>query len=106
MVFVPELVEWMRNGGEEQYDPAPAPDCRSADTGDGAPTGPRGWTGCRPARLPEGQPGAASGSCAGVAQLRNVDACQVLIGFEHAPGEMRSVLLERERDRVMPEEPL
>lgn len=23
MVFVPELVEWMRNGGEAQYDPAP-----------------------------------------------------------------------------------
>jgi len=24
MVFVPDLVEWMRNGGEAQYDPAPA----------------------------------------------------------------------------------
>src|ERR1700755_3176218 len=24
MVFVPELVEWMRNGGEAQYDPRPA----------------------------------------------------------------------------------
>ena len=24
MVFVPELVEWMRNGGETQYDPRPA----------------------------------------------------------------------------------
>lgn len=26
MVFVPELVEWMRNGGEEQYGSAPAGD--------------------------------------------------------------------------------
>jgi len=25
MVFVPELVEWMRNGGEAQYDPSPTP---------------------------------------------------------------------------------
>jgi hypothetical protein len=25
MVFVPELVEWMRNGGEGQYEPSPAP---------------------------------------------------------------------------------
>jgi hypothetical protein len=25
MVFVPELVEWMRNGGEAQYEPSPAP---------------------------------------------------------------------------------
>jgi hypothetical protein len=25
MVFVPELVEWMRNGGETQYEPSPAP---------------------------------------------------------------------------------
>jgi Helix-turn-helix domain len=24
MVFVPELVEWIRNGGEAQYDPPPA----------------------------------------------------------------------------------
>jgi hypothetical protein len=23
MVFVPELVEWIRNGGEDQYDPGP-----------------------------------------------------------------------------------
>jgi len=23
MVFVPDLVEWMRNGGEAQYDTAP-----------------------------------------------------------------------------------
>jgi hypothetical protein len=25
MVFVPELVEWTRNGGEAQYEPSPAP---------------------------------------------------------------------------------
>jgi hypothetical protein len=25
MVFVPELVEWMRNGGEGQYEPSSAP---------------------------------------------------------------------------------
>lgn len=25
MVFVPELVEWMRNGGEAQYEPSPVP---------------------------------------------------------------------------------
>lgn len=30
MVFVPALVEWMRNGGEAQYDPLPAPDAPQA----------------------------------------------------------------------------
>jgi len=25
MVFVPQLVEWMRNAGEGQYEPSPAP---------------------------------------------------------------------------------
>ena len=30
MVFVPELVEWMRNGGEAQYDPPPLPQGRRA----------------------------------------------------------------------------
>jgi len=25
MVFVPDLVEWIRNGGEAQYDPVPVP---------------------------------------------------------------------------------
>lgn len=29
MVFVPDLVEWMRNGGEAQYDPAPASNATS-----------------------------------------------------------------------------
>lgn len=49
--------------------------------------------------------GSASGLCPAVAQICNVDVCQGLIGFEDALGEVRSVLLEREHDRMMPEEP-
>jgi hypothetical protein len=30
MVFVPELVEWMRNGGEAQYEPSLASDAHQA----------------------------------------------------------------------------
>ena len=30
MVFVPDLVEWMRNGGEAQYDPAPPSNATSS----------------------------------------------------------------------------
>lgn len=33
MVFVPELVEWMRNGGEAQYEPRPAERAHAPATG-------------------------------------------------------------------------
>ena len=33
MVFIPELVEWMRNGGESQYEPQPAHELPRAGAG-------------------------------------------------------------------------
>jgi hypothetical protein len=50
MVFVPELVEWMRSGGEGQYEPAPAAADAIRATAPLQPRrkaiGQRGWTAC------------------------------------------------------------